>query len=180
MTSVLAGWCVGPHVIAMLGLSVAGLVAGAGMASSIELGELQRDGAWVFTERSEGRDGPRKYMAATPAAESGDVWLLLACDAARMTASVMFSTAPEYTVRSPAQLVLQSGGFPVVSVAAQVVHRTQISIDAETTRHLMPLFFDSASIVVSVRDAIGAAHAYTFSLQSGGRALAPIERVCAH
>jgi hypothetical protein len=167
----------GPTISA-LELVIAGMVAGASPAFAIELGELKRDGPWVFTERIEGSELPHKHMAATPAAEDGDVWLLLACDTVRVTASLMFSTVPHYIVRSPVHLVLRSDGFPIVSIAAQIVHKTQLSIDPESTRHLMPLFIESGRIVISMRDEGGATHDYTFSLQPNTRVLAELERFC--
>jgi len=150
----------------------AALLAAAGVHA-----ELKRDGPWVFTQRVE-PSGDTKHMAATPAAEDGDVWLLLVCGTARLTASIMFSTPPSYVVRSPARLMLHSGDFPIVSVGAEIVQRTQVSIDPETTRHLIPLFSDSAGIVISIGDEHGAMHDYTFSLQASDRPVEKLQHFC--
>ena len=163
-------------------LRSASLLAVASMAFFAEAGahaELKRDGRWIFTERIE-EGGSRKHMAATPAAEDGDVWLLVVCDAARVTASVMFSTPPAYVVRSPARLMLHSDNFPIVSVGAEIVQRTQVSLDPATTRHLMPLFSDSAAIVISIRDDGDAMHDYTFSLQPADRPIDKIQHLCSN
>jgi hypothetical protein len=166
--------------MSMLVLASAGLLGIAGMAFPVETGEMKRDGPWIFTEQIDGGEGRHRYMAATPAAEDGDAWLLLACDGVRVTASVMFSAGPAYVVRSPPQLVLRSDAFPIISVVAQLVQKNQLSIDADTTRHLMPLFFDSGKITISMREKAGAIHEYTFTLQPNGSALAEIERHCVY
>lgn len=156
----------------VLALASAGLLGIAGMAFALETGELKRDGPWIFTEQIDGREARHRHMAATPAAEDADAWLLLACDGVRVTASVMFSAGPAYIVRSPQRLVLRSDAFPIISVVAQLVQKNQLSIDADTTRHLMPLFIDSGKIAISMREEAGAIHEYTFALQPNGSALA--------
>jgi hypothetical protein len=162
----------------VLALASAGLLGIVGMAFAVEPSELKRDGPWVFTEQVDENQAQHRHMAATPAAEDGDAWLLLACDGVRVTASVMFSAGPAYIVRSPPRLILRSDMFPIISVVAQLVQKNQISIDADTTRHLMPLFIDSGKITISTREKAGAIHEYTFTLQPNASALAEIERHC--
>jgi hypothetical protein len=58
----------------------------------------------------------------------------------------------------------------VVSVKAEAVQEKQLTIDAATSRHLMPLFLGSENMVVSVNDTGDAARDYTFSLQPNGLA----------
>ena len=139
--------------------------------------EPRRDGPWAFTERAE-EDSSREQMAATPAAEDNDVWLVLVCARAEVTASLMHNTQFPPSAAAQRTLTLRSANFPVVTVGARLIQRNQLSIDSETTRHIFPLVSESDSLVVSMNDPGGAAHSYTFSLQPHGVALAGIVQNC--
>jgi hypothetical protein len=140
-------------------------------------GELRRNGPWLSTERLNNITHRQEHMAATPAAENRDVWLLLVCDDSRITASLMHSN--EFPPGVSSNLVLRSDGFPAVAVPVRLVRKNQLSIDAATTRHLMPLILDSKRLVISMSAVVGNPHDYTFSLQPNDLALAEINRRCA-
>ena len=140
-------------------------------------GELRHNGPWLSTERFNNVTHRQEQMAATPAAETPDVWLLLVCDDPRITASLMHSN--EFPSGVTPKLVLRSDRFPAIAIPVQIVRKNQLSIDAATTRHLMPLILDSKRLVVSIREVAGNPHDYTFSLQPNDQAFAEISRRCA-
>jgi len=117
-------------------------------------------------------------MAVTPAAENSNIWLLFACSQSRFTASLMNNVRFPYVAGATAQLILRAKDFPMISVKAESVQEKQLTIDAATSRHLMPLFLGSENMVVSFNDTGDVARDYTFSLQPNGLALASIVRDC--
>ena len=159
-----------------LALATVAVVAGA-CATVARASEMGRDGPWVFTERTNDDGSEPQQMAATPSAEDNDVWLLLVCSSAEVTASLMHSTAFSPNAPAPRTLTLRSANFPVVTVMARAVRPNQVSIDAVTTRHIFPLVTESDRLTVSMDDA-GAAHSYTFSLQPHHVALTGIVEHC--
>ena len=128
--------------------------------------DLELKGPWAYTQRLDEATNTIQYMAATPAAEDADVWLLLVCSGTRrVTASLMHISQFPYALKFPARITLRSGEFPVVTVAAGVVQPNQLSIDPAVTRHLMPLLIDGDRVVASISDNDGIVHDYTFSVQ---------------
>jgi hypothetical protein len=117
-------------------------------------------------------------MAVTPAAEDTDIWLLLACNQSRFTASLMHNLRFPFDVGTKPALTLHTDDIPVMSIEAESTQQNQLSISAAMSRHLMPLFLNSKTIVISFRQGATETHDYTFSLQPNGRSLAGIVRGC--
>jgi len=155
------------------------LAASLPLASAARADDLERAGPWAFAERINESTHAQEQIALTPAAEDPDIWLLLACTQSRFTASLMHNVGFAYAVGSQSTLILRTEDFPVISVAAKSIQRTQLTIDATTSRHLMPMFIQSERIVISINDADSTARDFTFSLQPNDLSLAKIVRDCA-
>jgi len=159
------------------------LVCAAALPLSVSLAaptfEMRWEGPWIFTERPAEGVPHLEQMAATAAAEDGDVWLLLVCRAPEVTASLMNGTGFPFTASSLQKLLLRTDNFPIVAVEARAVQPAQLSIDAAMTRHLLPLVIESERLIVSINDAAGTTRDYTFSLQPNRVALGGIMRNCA-
>lgn len=140
--------------------------------------DIKRAGPWAFTERINENTHAREQIALTPAAEDTDIWLLLACSQSRFTASLMDNAGFSYAIGALATLILRTDDFPVISVTAKSIQQNQLSIDAATSRHIMPMLYHSERIVVLINDAETSSHEYTFSLQPNDQSLARIVRDC--
>jgi hypothetical protein len=140
--------------------------------------ELRQSGPWILTERISETTHKQEQLAATPAAEDGNLWLVLVCNDTEITASLMHSREFPSNVLLAPKLVLRSEGFPVVAVSVQVVQRNQLSLDPATARHLMALIVVSEKMIVSIGQSDGTARDYSFSLQPNDPALAEIGRHC--
>ena len=164
---------------------LAGAVVLTGVATPMAAGPAageqimpERSGPWAFSRPSRpGRDDA-PAMATTPAAEDANVWLLLVCDRAHLAAAVMHATRFPYAVIAESAMVLRFSGHPDLAAETLPVGANQLSIVDATSRRLMPLIISSERVVVSLSDSGGAAHAYTFSLQPNGTALAAIVHGC--
>ena len=163
------------RTVGIVGRIVAGAIVLAGAATSLAAGPIAGDeavpdraGPWAFT----------RQMAATPAVEDGDVWLLLACEGSRLAAAVMNATGFPFAAAPESSLVLRFAGHPDFVVEALAISEHQLTISAAAARRLLPLIIDSERTVVVIGDGEGVAHSYTFSLQPNGLALAGIVREC--
>jgi hypothetical protein len=139
---------------------------------------VERAGPWAFTERLNESTRGLEQMAVTPAAEDSDIWLLLACSQSRFTASLMHNAQFPYAVGTKSALSLRTDVIPTISIEAESTQQNQLSISAAMSRHLMPLFLNSKTLVISFKQGTSERHDYTFSLQPNGRSLAGIVRGC--
>jgi hypothetical protein len=140
--------------------------------------DVERSGPWAFTERLNESTHQLEQMAVTPAAEDADIWLLLACNQSRFTASLMHNAQFPYVVGTKSALSLRTDVTPTISIEAESTQQNQLSISAAMSRHLMPLFLNSNIMVISFKQGASEGLDYTFSLQPNGRSLAGIVRGC--
>jgi hypothetical protein len=146
-------------------IDLAGMVAIVTIGLTTQSAKLKLQGPWAYTQRLDEATNTVLYMAAPPAAEDPDVWLVLGCGGnRRITASLMHVAQFPYALKLPLRITLQSVDHPTVTVAAAVVQRNQLTIDPTVIRHLMPLLTDNDRVVVSISDSYGAMHDYTFSV----------------
>jgi len=139
---------------------------------------VERAGPWAFTERLNESTRGLEQMAVTPAAEDSDIWLLLACNQSRFTASLMHNVRFPYAVGAKPALTLRTDDIQAMPIEVESTQQNQLSISAAVSRHLMPLFLNSSRMIISLKEGGSAPHHYTFSLQPNGRSLAGIVRGC--
>lgn len=133
---------------------------------------------WAYTYRTD-KSGNTEFMATTPSAEDGDVWLLLACrEDRRFTVSLMHSSAFPFALRTPARLALRLDDSPTIFSPASVLQEGQISADSAAVRYLFPMLIIGKRLAVSVPEASGTTHAYSFRLQPSDLALHDIDVHC--
>ena len=140
-------------------------------------GEIGAQGPWTYT-----RLGSRNVMmdmAATPAAEDPDIWLLVACDDnAQLSVALMHADRFPFRIGRSSSVELRSERLHRLSVAAKSFETSQIAIDPAMMRHVMPLLVEEDRLGVSITAADGAAHDYTFAMQPNDVALAPVRSRC--
>jgi hypothetical protein len=138
----------------------------------------ERSGPWAFSRAPAPGTQGTMQMATTPAAEDTNVWFLLVCDRARMSAAVMHVTGFPYGVAPEPAIVLRFAGHPDVMAEAQSANENQLAIADATARRLLPLVIGSERVIISIGDSDGGTHDYTFSLQPNVPGLAAIVRGC--
>jgi hypothetical protein len=141
--------------------------------------DVSRDGPWAYTQRFDRAANATEYMAATPANEDADTWLLLACGAeGRVTAALVNLARFPFPVRELSNMLLRPNASPAVSVQLAIVRQNQLTIAPKLARHLLPLFIDSDQVVASIPQGAGMTRDYTFSLRPNDTALDAIASHC--
>jgi hypothetical protein len=173
-----------------LGIAVSGAGARSGPLSSegalsesrgngAGLGELSLQGPWAYTERFDEQANAVEYMAATPAREDADTWLLLACAKdQKVNAAVMHIGEFPFPVHDLSSMLLRATATPAFAVELTVVRSNHLGIAPPTAQHLLPLFIESQEVVAFIPQKNGPAWHYTFSLQPNDRALGGIANHC--
>ena len=140
-------------------------------------GEIGAQGPWAYTRL--GNRNVMMDMAATPAAEEADIWLLVACDDnAQLSVALMHADRFPFHIGLSSSVELRSARLPRLSVAAKGFETSQIAIDPTMMRHVMPLLVEEDRLAVSITATDGAAHDYTFAMQPNDVALAPVWSRC--
>ena len=148
-------------------------------AAGTGLGELSVQGPWAYTERLDEQAKTMEYMAATPAREDADTWLLLACAKGQtVNAAVMRIGEFPFPVDDVSRMLLSANTSPVFTVELAVVRRNHLGIAPGTAQHLLPLFVESQEVAAFIPQKIGPAWRYTFSLQPNDKALGAIAIHC--
>jgi hypothetical protein len=141
--------------------------------------ELKVQGPWAYAQRFDVATKAMEYVAATPAKEDADTWLLLACGTgARATAALMHVSQFSFPVQHLSRIVLRANDSPTFAVDLAAIRKNQLTITPEVARHLLPLFIESREIVAFIAEPGTAPRHYTFSLQPNDRALAGIADNC--
>ena len=73
---------------------------------------------------------------------------------------------------------LRSNNVPTALLEAKTVQNNQIFVAPLLTRQILPLLMQDDEVVVSIPDADGAVHDYTFAMQPNELALQPIRSHC--
>jgi hypothetical protein len=148
-------------------------------AAGSEFGELSVQGPWAYTERFDQQANTIEYMAATPAREDADTWLLLACAQGQtVKAAVMRIGEFPFPVDDLSRMLLSANTSPVFTVELTVVRRNHLGIAPTVAQHLLPLFVESQEVAAFIPQKSGPAWRYTFSLQPNDKALGAIATHC--
>jgi hypothetical protein len=143
------------------------------------IGELSQQGPWAYTERFDEQANTIQYMAATPAREDPDTWLLLVCvQGQTVHAAVMHIGEFPFPVDDLSRMLLSANTSPVFTVDLTVVRRNHLGIAPRAAQHLLPLFVESQEITAFIPQQTGPAWRYTFSLQPNDKALGAIATHC--
>ncbi len=171
-------WRGGTTILKGLLLVVTAMMASYAHCSAQTL-EPSVQGPWAYTKRFDELLHGTEHMAATPAAEDEDTWLLLACGANHRFMAALMHVGPfPYSLSSPFTIALRSNKFPQTTLSARTAQPNQIAVDPEAVRSLMPLLIEADSLAASIGETSGATHHYTFSLQPNDMALRAIRLQC--
>jgi hypothetical protein len=155
--------------------AVAVLTLASGAAGG-EADKIHVQGNWAYVDRGEA--SVEQHLATTPAAE-GDVWLILACGQdEKLTVSLIHDTKFEFPLKASSSVQLRSKEVPAVAVEGRSAEANQIVLDPRLMRHVMPSFAKEDQLVISVLEAAGLAHDYTFAMQPNNIALKAIRSHC--
>src|SRR5215467_7877539 len=121
-----------PAVRGSLFLALAYSVLFTSSPINAEVGDLKVQEPWAYTYRFD-QENNIEFMAITPAAEDGKIWLVLACK----------DTQPIY-------------------LSTIVVQQKQIRADSGATKQLIPVLMRSNQLLVSTSDMNGETHMYSF------------------
>ena len=134
---------------------------------------------WAYTYRFDQEDNI-EFMAITPAAEDGKIWLVLACkDTQPINLSMINLEGFSYPLTEKGELIVQLDGSAAIYLPTIVVQQKQIRADSGATKQLIPVLMRSNQLLVSTSDMNGETHMYSFSLQPNNRALRDIDIHCA-
>jgi hypothetical protein len=137
------------------------------------------EGPWAYAQRFNKAANAPEYMAATPAKEDANTWLLLVCGAeGRVTAAFVNLARFPFSTLEVSSVLLRVNALPAIPVALTTVRPNQLTIAPKLAHHLLPLFADSDQVVASISHGAGMMHDYTFSLQPNDAALGAIARHC--
>jgi len=168
-----------PAVRGSLFLALAYSVLFTSSPINAEVGELKVQDPWAYTYRFDQEDNI-EFMAITPAAEDGKIWLVLACkDTQPINLSMINSEGFSYPLTEKGELIVQLDGSAAIYLPTIVVQQKQIRADPGATKQLIPVLMRSNQLLVSTSDMNGEMHMYSFSLQPNNRALRDIDIHCA-
>lgn len=148
-----------------------------GAATVAQANETRVQGRWAYMQR--GDHDAVEHMATTPSTEDADTWLLVACSAdARLSVALAHATRFQFPIKFSSELKLRSANLLKLPVTGKSIQTNLIIIDPALMRHVMPLLIEEDQIGISIPDADGGAHDYTFSMKPNDVALAPIRSRC--
>jgi hypothetical protein len=165
-----------PRRTKVLSLVITAALMIVSQASAEELGEINVEGGWAYTARSD--HGGIDHIATTRAAED-NIWFLLACSAdERLTVSLLHPEQFPFPLKPSSQVKLRSNNVPTVSIEGKSIQNNQIFVDPRPMRHIMLPLLQDDQLVVSISERDGIRHDYTFSLQPNDVALRAIRLRC--
>jgi hypothetical protein len=139
--------------------------------------EMQRP--WAYTRYLDRLANTIMYMATTPAIDEGDFWLLLACrEDGFLVVSFIHGGGFPYPLGSSTNLALRIDLLPAITTSARSLENRQISMEVESSGHLLRPLVDGRQLSVTVTDGDGHIHGYKFSLHPNDLALKDIRATC--
>ncbi|MBX9842072.1 MAG: hypothetical protein K2Z80_09735 [Xanthobacteraceae bacterium] len=163
------------HTAKPLLAAVTALLFASGVATA-QSNEVRVQGNWAYTER--GRPNAEEHLATTSAVE-GNVWLILACSGdEKLTVSLIHDTQFDFPLQASSPIELRSKDIPAVPVEGRSAEPNQIILDPRLMRHVIPSIIEEDQLVISVPEAAGPIHDYTFAMQPNDVALRAIRSHC--
>ena len=141
--------------------------------------DLNLQGPWIYTERFNAQTNAVDYMAATPAKEDADTWLMIGCGGGdRVNAAVTHVGQFPFPVQQLSKIVLRTEISPTFVVDLAVTRPNGVMIAPDLARHILPLLIESKELAVSFAEPAQAPRQYSFSLRPNDMALAAIVSHC--
>lgn len=155
--------------------------AGSAAVSKSSEPELKSQPPWDYTYRTNVAE-QIDFLAATPAIENRDVWLLLACKSGRIFyASLVDAGTFGFPLGERTELTLRLDELPPMSLPSAVVEKKVITARPNSPGQFFYALRSSNLLFVTVPEQGGSLiHMYSFSLQPNDLALRDIDVHCFH